>query len=224
MGRKEGEIVDFAQLTYPTLQVADIYTMQRNIIHAGIDQRKVHVIARQVAKKLKISPLKDVNGAVIKPIAIHHKLLPSLLPPPKWPISNSEVKTLIADLKMSKSKPEGAIFLNDSPDVIKHKIAKAFCPEGDLSYNPVAIWTKMLLFDLGYKLHIKRPEKWGGDLDIGSWEEFKEIFTSKKLHPMDLKQALAEHVIKLLEPGRNYIQNNKELIKMSNMISKAVTR
>ena len=49
LGRKEGESVDFAKLIYPPMQVADIFRMGINLAHAGIDQRKAHVIARDVA-------------------------------------------------------------------------------------------------------------------------------------------------------------------------------
>jgi tyrosyl-tRNA synthetase len=59
LGRKEGEAVDFAKLIYPPMQVADIFTMGVNLAHAGMDQRKAHVIARDVASKMRVSPLVD---------------------------------------------------------------------------------------------------------------------------------------------------------------------
>ena len=225
-GRKEGEAVTFAQLTYPTLQVADIFTLQAHIAHAGMDQRKAHVIARQVAEHMTIMPLKDANGKVVKPIAIHHKLVPSLSAPSKWPITPEEAKQLIksGDAKMSKSKPEGAIFIPDSPDDIKRKVLKAFCPEGDLTYNPVAEWVKTFVFDVGNELFIKRPEKWGGNLTIKSWQEFKEIFEAKALHPQDLKQAFAEYLIEFMKPARDYLGNLKDIEKLKQEIQERITR
>lgn len=65
MGRKEGDVVNFASLIYPPLQVADIFTMQLNVVHAGMDQRKAHVLARKVAKQMKTMPIKDAKGEVI---------------------------------------------------------------------------------------------------------------------------------------------------------------
>ncbi len=56
LGKKQGTDVDMATLFYPPLQVADIFTLKVNIAHAGIDQRKAHVVARSVAKKLTINP------------------------------------------------------------------------------------------------------------------------------------------------------------------------
>ena len=55
MGKSQGKDVDMATLFYPPLQVADIFSLKANIIHAGMDQRKAHVIAKDVAKKLKIN-------------------------------------------------------------------------------------------------------------------------------------------------------------------------
>src|SRR3989344_8439615 len=75
MGRKEGESVDFAKLIYPPMQVADIFIQGINLAHAGNDQRKAQVIARDVALKLSFCPLIDSNGKQIKPIAVHHHLI-----------------------------------------------------------------------------------------------------------------------------------------------------
>ena len=224
MGRKQGEIVKFAQLIYPPLQVADIFTMQRNIVHAGMDQRKAHVIARQVATKLKISPLRDADGNVIKPVAIHQRLAPGLSAPPKWPITQEEIKNMIFDLKMSKSKPEGAIFLNDSPDDILRKVRKAFCPEKDDSYNPVLIWAKMFVFDLGYSLEVKRPARYGGDVKFETYEQLHESFIEGKLHPADLKQAVGEHLIRLLEPARKYLESVDSVKEIAEEIKKRISR
>ena len=82
----------FAYLIYTAMQVADIYEMKRNIAHAGTDQRKIHVIAREVAEKLKVNPLKDSAGNIIKPIAIHHHLLLGLQKPATWPLPEGEEK------------------------------------------------------------------------------------------------------------------------------------
>ena len=85
LGRKEGESVDFAKLLYPAMQVADIFIMGVNIAHAGMDQRKAHVIARDVASKMRVTPLLDAKGAQIKPVCVHHPLLLGLNKPTVWP-------------------------------------------------------------------------------------------------------------------------------------------
>ena len=137
MGRSEGGSVDFAKLVYPPMQVADIFTLQVNIAHAGMDQRKAHVIALDVASKMKHNPL-EFRGEKYKPIAIHHSLLMGLQAPPKIPSSPEEIKEVIAAMKMSKSIPKSAIFIHDSPEEIRAKVNEAFCPEGNVDYNSYA--------------------------------------------------------------------------------------
>ncbi|WP_457742051.1 tyrosine--tRNA ligase, partial [Thermococcus sp.] len=128
MGRQMGESIDFAKLIYPAMQVADIFYQGVTIAHAGMDQRKAHVIAIEVAQKLKYHPL-EWKGEKLKPVALHHHLLLGLQEPPVWPIESEEqFKELKTQMKMSKSKPYSAVFIHDSPEEIKQKLRKAFCP------------------------------------------------------------------------------------------------
>lgn len=221
-GRKEGEAVDFAKLIYPPMQVADIFVQGINIAHAGIDQRKAHVIARDVAMKLKTSPLKNKKGDIIKPIAIHHNLILGLTKPPVWPIPEDKMQELWSELKMSKSKPESAVFITDSPEEIEKKINNAFCPEGEVKFNPILDWAKNLLFrNENFKLKVERPEKFGGNITFKSYEELENIFSQKKLHPMDLKKAISREIIKLLEPARKHFEQPK-IKKMKEEMDKLI--
>ena len=224
MGRKEGENVDFAKLVYPPMQVADIFAQQVNLAHAGADQRKAHVIARDVALKLNIKPLLDANGNKIKPIAIHHPLLLGLEKPPLWPVPKDIPQDFWASVKMSKSKPDTCVFIHDSPEEIREKINKAFCLEGDITYNPILNWAKLLIFtDSTSKLEIERPAKFGGDLVINSYEDLERLFANKEIHPMDLKNSIANKLIQLLAPARNHFSKGepkKMLERMEDLTKK----
>ena len=99
MGRKEGDAVDFAKLIYPPMQVADIFAQGINMPHAGIDQRKAQVIARDVALKLKENALFDKQGKKIKPVAVHHHLLLGLGKPPIWPVPKEQMQELLICFK-----------------------------------------------------------------------------------------------------------------------------
>jgi tyrosyl-tRNA synthetase len=46
---------------------------------------------------------------------------------------------------------------------------------------------------------VKRPEKYGGNLEYFSYDEVEKDFIEKKLHPMDLKNSVAIEINKLLE-------------------------
>lgn len=207
MGKKQGNDVDMATLFYPPLQVADIFTLNANLVHAGMDQRKAHVIARQVAKKLKINPLKNNKGEIISPIAIHQNLIAGLTGPESIDL-NQEKEDVAIDLKMSKSKPNSAIFVHDTPEEIKEKIKKAYAPVGKTEFNPMIDWVKTLVFwgeETG-ELKIERPEKFGGDVIYTKVTDLIEDYKSEKLHPMDLKNALSEWLIKKLEPARKHFE------------------
>lgn len=214
MGRKEGENIDFAKLIYPPMQVADIFFQGINLAHAGLDQRKAQVIAREVGNKLKIKPLLNAKGEIIKPVAVHHHLLLGLQKPSQWPVPKENLQELWSSMKMSKSIPDSAIFVTDEPDLIKKKLQKAFCPEKEIEFNPVLDWAKSLIFrNEKSVLEITRPEKYGGNKTYESYAALADDFAAGALHPMDLKTAVATAIINLLEPIRKHFEK-PEIKKM----------
>lgn len=181
MGKDEGEDVEMATLLYPVMQVADIFYQDIAIAHASMDQRKAHVVMRDTASK--VMPGKP------KPVAIHHALIDSLT----------------GDTKMSKSKPDSAVFIDDSAEVITAKIKKAFCEEKNIDKNPILSWTKNLLFwNRTTPFTIEREEKFGGNVSFNSYEELEAAFANGDVHPMDLKAAVAKEIIALLNPAREH--------------------
>lgn len=179
MGREEGSAVNVASLTYPGMQAADIFYQNIDIAHASMDQRKAHVIMRDVANK--VIPGKP------KPVAIHHPLIDGLS----------------GEKKMSKSDPNSAMFIHDAPEEIERKINKAYAPAKDISKNPMLNWTKNLLFwnRLG-KLEIKH--KYGGAIGFNTYEQLEIAYAKGLVHPADLKTAVAKELIALLAPVREH--------------------
>ncbi|MCF7871407.1 tyrosine--tRNA ligase [Candidatus Woesearchaeota archaeon] len=224
MGRKEGGKVDFAKLIYPPMQVADIFVQGINMPQAGLDQRKAQVIGRDVAEKLSFKPLKDINGNVIKPSAVHHHLILGLGQPPEWPLPKERMQELWSTLKMSKSKPDTCVFIHDSPEEIRRKMKKAFCPEGEAEFNPVLDWSKSLVFPIKGNLHVERPDKFGGNLDYNSYEDLEKDFIEKKLHPMDLKNGVAEAIIEILDPARKHFEKPEIKEMLEEMEQLIITR
>jgi tyrosyl-tRNA synthetase len=208
MGRKLGEGVDFAKLLYPAMQVADIFIQNVNLAHAGYDQRKAHVVARDVALKMKKNNLVNNNGEKIKPICVHHHLILGLTKPAIWPIENqTQLQEMWSDMKMSKSIPNSAVFVNDTPEEIINKVRNAFCPEGNVSVNPILDWAKYVIFrNKGSNILIERPPKYGGDIEFNSYTELESAFLSKSLHPQDLKIGVADKIVEILEPVRKHFE------------------
>ncbi|VVB58670.1 Tyrosine--tRNA ligase [Candidatus Anstonella stagnisolia] len=202
MGRTEKDSLDSASIIYPAMQAADIFALDVQFMHAGMDQRKVHVLAREIADKFKRK----------KAVALHHRLLMGLSGPSKMGFEQNEKDDIEISSKMSKSKPETCIYVHDSEAEIKSKIAKAYCPEKTVENNPIIEMCEMLIMRDAKPLQISRPAKFGGDVEFASATELKEVYTEGKLHPMDLKNAAAAEMAALLKPSRDYFEKHKELL------------
>jgi tyrosyl-tRNA synthetase len=198
LGREQSDSVDFAKLIYPAMQAADIFAQGINLAHAGTEQRKAHVIARDVATKIRTNRLTDAAGRTIKPAAVHHPLLLGLRKPPVWPLpEDADPSTL----KMSKSDPSSAVFVHDDPDTIARRVAKAFCPPEETRFNPVLNWFDQLVFTLGgAPVRIQRRD--GGATTFDTYDDLAEAYGRGDLHPGDAKAALTEWLIEYLEPAR----------------------
>ena len=206
MGREQSDdSIQTAKLMYPMMQASDIFLLQTNIAQAGIDQRKVHVVAREGAMQIKTFALKDASGKQIKPVAIHTPILLGLNY--QGDIFKGEVDEVAMKTKMSKSKADSAVSVHDLPSDIRKKINHAFAPEGQVENNPILNWTKYLVFHNPNKVLVKRSEKFGGDITYSSYEDLAKDYASKALHPMDLKNAIAEWLIQALEPARRYFED-----------------
>ena len=55
-----------------------------------------------------------------------------------------------------------------------------------------------------------KPKKFGGNLEIPGYQELEKIYSEGKLHPMDLKNAVALKINELMVPVRGYFEKNKK--------------
>ena len=182
MGRSETDSLDLAKLLYPPMQAADIRSLDLDIVHAGMDQRKIHMLVREIFPKM---------GWKV-PVAIHHSLLPGLSAP------------AAAGTKMSKSAPDSGIFMHDTDAQIKKKISKAWCEVGDTTNNPVLEMCRQIIFHQKDRITVERPEKFGGDVTY-DYGELERDFVEKKLHPADLKRAVGAELAGVVGPVRDAI-------------------
>lgn len=210
MGREQSQDLESSKLMYPLMQAADIFLLGANIAHAGIDQRKVHIIAREAANKIRTYALKNKKGEQIKPVAIHHPILLGLTAP-ELGIKGADIDEIAMRSKMSKSKPGSGISIHDSEEEIKKKINDAYAPEGQIENNPILNWTRYLVFyNESNEFYINRPEKWGGKLIYTSYKALEKDYSEKKLHPQDLKISLAQWLTNKLEPVREHFETSTE--------------
>ena len=196
MGRSEKDKIDLGQLFYPPMQAVDIHTMDLDIVHAGMDQRKIHMLVREIFPKMKWKV----------PVAVHHHILAGLGEPEPTDSDSEFVST-----KMSKSKSASGIFIHDSDEEINSKFKKAWCPEGVVERNPLLEIARYIVFHEFSEVIVERSAKFGGNVTYTRYQELAKDFAQKKLHPSDLKTTTAKYVIDIIKPIRDKVVLTKDL-------------
>lgn len=172
------ENAQISQIMYPMMQTNDIKYLEVEIAQAGLEQRKIHMLARE--------QLPEIGWPA--PICVHTPLVTSLLGPGK---------------KMSSSVPGSNISVVDSEETILKSMKGSHCPPGTEDDNPVLQIAKNIIFPrLPSGLSIDRKPKFGGPISFSSYEELLETYKDNKIHPLDLKIALASELNKIVEPIR----------------------
>lgn len=169
-----------SQTVYPLMQVVDVKALDVDIAYGGIEQRKIHMLARETLPGLGYK----------KPACIHTPLICSLKGP---------------DSKMSSSKPETIVAVDEEPESIKKKIGGAYCPP-ETEGNPVLDICRLLLFPRKDVLTVERPQKYGGEAEYTDYGELEADYSSGKLHPADLKNTAAKELADALAPVRERLQ------------------
>lgn len=209
MGRKMGELKDTAQLFYPMMQTADIFWLKADICQLGLDQRRANILAREVGPKL----------GWWKPVVVSHHMLMGLegLKKPEG-FDEKEQFDIEISSKMSKSKPETCIFIHDSKEDIQRKINNAYCPEKIIENNPILDYSKHIIFRKFKTLKIERSAKFGGDIEISDYDELEKMFRLGQVHPLDLKNAVAEALDKIIKPVRDHFEKDKKARELYELV------
>ncbi len=203
-GRIESENNPTALIFYPSMQCADIFELDVDICQLGMDQRKVNMLAREIAEKMGWK----------KPVVVSHHMVLGLKQNNLRDMKNLDKDQVMVLTKMSKSDPESCIFVHDSKEDIERKIMNAFCPAKVIENNPIVDYVKHIIFRAFEVFEIKRPEKFGGDVIYESYADFEKDYVSGKIHPLDLKKAVAEKLDELIKPIREYFEKNEKARKL----------
>lgn len=211
MGRKSDETLSAAQIIYPCMQAADIFHLKCDIAQLGMDQRKVNMLAREIGPKL----------GFWKPVVVSHHMLLGLSKPTT---TSKDKDDILLDLKMSKSKPDSAIFMDDSAEDVERKITNAYCPACEVELNPILEYCRYLIFEKFSNFKIIRQEKFGGNLAFSNYGDLEKEYAEGKIHPADLKNAVAFYINEMLEPIRKHFASGKPKKLMEAVKSFEVTR
>jgi tyrosyl-tRNA synthetase len=169
-----------AEVIYPLMQAIDMMYLKTDLALGGMEQRKIHMLARENLPKMGYEP----------PVCLHTPLLHGT--------DGSD--------KMSSSK-ENFIAIDDSPEEIKKKIKKSYCPMGQVEGNPIIEIAAHFIFTESDTLLIERPDKFGGNLEL-TQEQLGDSYGKEELHPLDLKNAVARELSRIFEPVREYLKEN----------------
>ena len=120
---KHADNINGGLFTYPSLMAADILLYQPDLVPVGKDQKQHCELTRDIAQRFN-----GIYGDVFKN------------PEPYIPETGARVMSLNApDTKMSKSIPEGCVFLMEKPEDIQRKFKRAITDsdtENCVRYDP----------------------------------------------------------------------------------------
>jgi tyrosyl-tRNA synthetase len=166
-----------SQMVYPLMQMADIAMLGVDAAVGGIDQRKIHMLAREHL----------INFGYKPPVCIHTPILNGL------------------DGKKMSSSQGNYISIADTEEDILKKCQKAFCPP-EIAENPILQIFQHHIFPRLQEITIKRPEKFGGDRTFTTYQDLEASYGKGEVHPLDLKKSCGECLVEIFEPVREYIK------------------
>jgi len=185
--RQNKDNINAGLFAYPVLMAADILLYKTTIVPVGDDQSQHVELTREIARKF-------------------NNKFGQTFPEPKTQLqkTGARIMSLVDPLqKMSKSIPEGCIYLNDSEDAIREKIKTAVTDSGKEikldEQNKPAISNLLTIYHLFSEKPIDEIEK---QYEGKGYGEFK--------------QKLAEVIIdglKEFQKSRKEFEKNPELVK-----------
>jgi tyrosyl-tRNA synthetase len=186
---RESESPKLGGLLYPLMQALDVRALEADIAYGGIDQRGIYMLAREI--------LDDHDWHA--PVCVFAPLLSGL-----------------SGGKMSASEAGSKVNLTDSSEEIETKLDGAYCPMGEREDNGVLEYLEYLVFPIlderGEDFVVDRPEEYGGDLTYETYDELESDFLDEELHPADLKPAAAAAISAVIDPVRERLHDDPELL------------
>ena len=188
--RKHSDNINAGLLTYPVLMAADILIHRANKVPVGKDQEQHLEMTRQFGNRF--NRIYEVDYFP-EPVAFN------------FGTELVKIPGLDGNGKMGKSEGDGnAIFLSDSPEIIRKKVMKAVTDAGPAELNQKKPEVIENLFTL--MKTVSSPE---------TVAFFEEQYNTMKMRYGDMKKQLAEDMIAFTSPFREKIidlSNNNDYI------------
>ena len=176
---KHADNINAGLFTYPCLMAADILLYQPDFVPVGEDQKQHVEICRDIANRFN-----HAHGEVFK------------VPQPYIPKAGARVMSLNQpDTKMSKSIPEGCVFLMEKPEDIMRKFKRAVT-DSDTE--------RCIRFDREAKPGVSNLMNIYSAITGKNYEEIEREFEGKGYGAF--KPVVGEAVVELLRPIREETQ------------------
>ena len=197
---RDTESPTVAQHIYPLMQALDIIYLDCDLAIGGTDQRRIHALAREL-----FSSRLPLSHDFWVPVAVHLPLVPGL----------------IKGGKMSSSIPRSHVAVHDPPEIIRKKVRAAFCPPGGESQydedgrliNPILAVFKYFILHRGpVTLPLSRAAG-GGEVEVRSYEELEGLYSRGMIHPLDLKEKVADFLVERFRPARELFERDPTLLE-----------
>jgi len=186
---RESESPNLGGLIYPLMQTLDVKALDADIAYGGVDQRGIYMLSREIL---------PAHGGD-SPVCVFAPLLSGL-----------------SGGKMSASDAGSKVNLTDDAEAVEEKIGGAYCPAGEVEDNGVLEYLHHLVFPVlevrDEPFVVTRPEEYGGDLTYESYDGVEDDFVSGELHPADLKPAAAAAISGVIDPVRERLLDEPELL------------
>ncbi len=187
---RQSENPKLGGLVYTLMQALDVAALDADIAYGGIDQRGIYMLAREQLP----------DHGYRKPACVFAPLLSGL-----------------SGGKMSASDTGSKINLTDDDGAVAEKINGAYCPAGETEGNGVLEYLRFLVFPVfeerGRTFVVERPKEYGGDLEYDAYDALESDFVSGELHPADLKPAAAAAIADVIDPVRERLSTESELLE-----------
>ena len=172
---KNADNINGGLFTYPALMAADILLYQPDFVPVGEDQKQHVELTRNVAQRFN-----HIYGDVFK------------VPEPYIPKTGARIMSLNApESKMSKSMPEGCVFLLEKPEDIMRKFKRAIT-DSDTE--------NCVRYDRENKPGVANLMSIYSACTGRSFEQIEEEFAGRGYG--DLKSCVGEAVVETLRPIR----------------------
>jgi len=179
------ETAKVSHLVYPLMQTLDIEYLDLDLAVGGLDQRKVHMLAREKLPELEY----DVRPAIPRPSS------------PTLPAARGRCPRARGSVSRWRTRPRTSRRRSIRPSARRPAIPKA------TSRTPSSNCSSTTSSRASRKSSSSDPEKYGGDLTYEAYEDLAADLESGELHPADAKGTLAASLDELIAPAARSCAN-----------------